>query len=1202
MKVNDLGRLNRMVKLKYWTKSTELFLLLCFLIGGVLGIPTLAQGTYGSLTGQVTDPLGAVLRNANVTLTNVGTNYAQTTSTNQNGIYLIKLVSPGQYSLRVTAQGFTDYQQTGIIMNANLNATQNVQLKVGGTSQSISVVADTELINTTTAELGTTVNEYSVSQLPLNGRDPSALVLLAPGMVQGTGKISGFDSQSGFSFPGENAASANGGRQGSTYYMLDGVSNMDNYLASNSPTPNADATQEFRLISNNYSAVYGFSSGGVASMATKSGSNQWHGGLFEFLRNQDLNAENWTSRQVDPLKRNQFGGYVGGPVLKDKLFFFFNYQGTRQVGTSAGSSTSTPTKQMLNGDFSGLVDYAIANSNGKCGSTYADSPHTTKCGWLTGPFQTTNGVPNQLIGGAAALNPAAVQFTNDGLPGHSSAASGTAPGTLSNQNVAGGIMYTAAALKQNFDEYTSRADYNISDKQRLMLRSFVDRLVQPSADVPGNVLSVLNLSNWSEGMGEKMWYLNELLQHTWTLDANTVNTASVFWTEQSAHNGSQVVDHQGKPMCWSRYINVNEPAGCSMEGASFGPASGGWTEPSQEVRSNMGFSDTFIRTIHRHTLSAGIEMQKQSAVENTQYPIDAIIGFGSGYTGNGISDWLLGYMSSFTQGAGEISDVKGWLVNPFINDEYQVRPGLTLTLGVRWDPDIAPTQVGGRGAAFVPGQQSAMFPNAPAGLVFPGDRGMTAQLRPSNYGGYVEPRIGIAYQPHNLPKTSFHAAFGMFSGPVAYSTYNHAVDIAPYSPTFSPTAPSNSPICYLNGVITPNGGQCTDSNGNVLQGTTIKGYMNFNNPWQTSTFGTNGVSPFPPYASVGYKPPSNYVFPSVMNIGTSFARNFKAQMTNAWNASIEQQMSNTMAVRIAYVGSESYHQSYGVDRNFAIYCSTCNNGGHGSYLPYSSFSSIGELQSNGTASYNSLQISFSRNMSHGLQAQSSFTWQKTIDLASAGNPAFDDPQRLGDPFDLSWNRGVSNLSIPFTWVSNFVYVSPEFKNQNRFVREAFGRWQISPIITLQSGNPFSISGGNSADLGGNNNNTGSGCKSNCSDRADRVSGMPLKTRVGGRSKWIKGYFNTDAFRPRPDGTFGTSGRNILNGPPIFNIDSALMKNWAIERFQVQLRFETFNTFNHPIMSNPDTNPSDATFGQINSGNGSTSNAARVGQAALKLTF
>jgi hypothetical protein len=1177
-------------------------LLIALVASTVLAIPALAQGTYGSLTGQVTDPLGALIPNATVTLTNVGTNSERRAPSDASGVYLFKLVSPGNYSLKISASGFADYVQTGIVMNANLNATQNVQLAVGGSTQTVNVVENASLINTTSAELGTTVNQYSVSQLPLNGRDPSALALLAPGMVQGTGKLSGFNSQSGFSFPGESSASANGGRQGSTYYMLDGVSNMDSYLASNSPTPNADATQEFRLISNNYSAMYGFSSGGVVSLATKSGSNEWHGGLFEFLRNQELNAKSWTSRAKDPLKRNQFGGYVGGPALKNKLFFFANYQGTRQVGTSAGSSTSTPTQQMLNGDYSGLIDYAIANSGGTCGTNYLDSPRTTKCGWLIGPFQTVNGKPNQVIGGAAGLNSASVLFTNDGLPGHDAPATGTAPGTLTNQNLAGGIMYTAAALRQNMNEYTGRLDYDLSSSQRVTLRSFVDKFTQPSSATPGNVLSVLNLNNWQFGLQETMWYFNELAQHTWTLNANTVNTASVFWTEQSVHNGAQVLDHAGKPMCWSRYISISEPTGCSMEGASFGPASGGWTEPSQEVRSATGFSDTLIKTVHRHTISAGLELQKHSAVENSQYPADAMIGFGGSYTGNGIADWMLGYMSSYTQGAGEISDVKGWLINPFVNDEFRVKPGLTLTLGLRWDPDIAPTQVGGRGAAFVPGQKSIAFPGAPTGLIFPGDAGMSAQLRPSNYAGYFEPRVGIAYQPKRLPNTSFHAAFGMFSGPVAYSMYNHAVDIAPFSPSYSPTAPSNTPVCYTNGVMNPNGGACTDTSGQVYQGTTIQGYMDFQHPWSTSTFGTNGVNPFPPFASVGNKPTSGYIFPSVMGIGASFSRNFKAQMTNAWNASAEHQLSKTMSVRIAYVGSEAYHQSYLIDRNFARYCETCNNGGHGSYLPNPNFTSIVESNSNGTASYNSLQIHFQRSMANGMQAQSSFTWQKTIDLSSGSNSAFDDPLHLGNPFDLKWNRGISSLSIPFTSTSSFVYVSPELKGKNVAMRELLGGWELSPILTLQSGNPFTIASGNSSALGGSNNGTGSGCKSNCNDRANRVPGQALNVRHGDRSQWIKGYFNKAAFAARPDGTFGTSGRNIMNGPPTFNVDAALIKNWSVERYQIQLRFEMFNAFNHPVMSNPDTNPTSSTFGQINGGRGSAANAARLGQAALKFSF
>ncbi len=280
------------------------------------------QGTNGSLTGQITDPTGAAIVSATVSLTNVGTNFVQTQKSDASGIYMFKLVPPGSYSLNIVAAGFATYAQQGIVMNANLYATQNVHMRVASAAgEVVNVTADTELINTTSAELGMTVNEQSVSELPLNGRDPSTLALLAPGVVDAT-KAGIMWSQSGFSFPGEAAASSNGGRLGSTYYMIDGVSNMDNYLGSNSPTPNPDATQEFRLISNNFSAVYGFSTGGVVSMATKSGTNEWHGGLFEFMRNGDFDAGNWNNHVQDTFRRNQYGGDVGGPALKNKLFFF----------------------------------------------------------------------------------------------------------------------------------------------------------------------------------------------------------------------------------------------------------------------------------------------------------------------------------------------------------------------------------------------------------------------------------------------------------------------------------------------------------------------------------------------------------------------------------------------------------------------------------------------------------------------------------------------------------------------------------------------------------------------------------------------------------------------------------------------------------------------------------------------------------------
>ncbi|MGD0546495.1 MAG: carboxypeptidase-like regulatory domain-containing protein [Terracidiphilus sp.] len=864
------------------------------------------QGTSATLTGNVTDQNGAAISGASVVLKNVDTGLALQTQTDKVGTYMFNTVPAGNYELTINAAGFVKYAQTGIILNANLNATQNVHLTVGSAKdETIKVTANAELIDTTTAELGMTINEEAVSELPFINRDPSAVALLAPGMLDGN-KAGVAWQQAGFSFPNESVASSNGGRVGSTFYMLDGVSNMDTYLGSNSPTPNSDATQEFRLISNNFSAIYGFSTGGVVSMATRSGTNSWHGGLFEFMRNTDFDSGDWVTHVRSTYRRNQFGGYVGGPALKDKLFFFFNYQRTDLVGGpgSAANGTSTPTTQMMNGDFSGLIDYAQAN-NTDCGSGYnvPVAEQNTHCGWLLGPFQTVNGIPNQVVGGAAALDPIAIQFTNDGLPGHTAPASGTGNGTATVQNLAGGMLYASANLGNDiWNEYTGRVDYDVTPSQRLTLRSFIDKFIQPAGDTPGDVLSVINMNGWSQTFGEQMWYFNELAQHTWTMNPSTVNTFTGFWTQQSSHNGTPVLDHQGKPMCWSRYIKtITEPT-CGMEGAYFGSSNGGWTEPSNEVRGTIGFSDTLIKTLGRHTLSAGIDLVHQRAVENAiNYPADAIIDFG-GYTnfgnnaasGSGIADWLLGYMSGFEQGAGELADIQGWLIDPYVNDEFRLKPGLTLTLGLRWDPDFAPVSVGGRGTAFVAGQQSIIYPAAPTGLIFPGDANMNAGLRPSDTA-YFEPRLGVAYQPKFLPHTSFHAAFGMFTAPVAYSDYNHVVDMAPFSPAFSPANPSNTPICSntVGGPVVA----CVANSGQILTG-----YSNFDNPWSTPSFNTPNGNPFGtgpgqiPWANPNYKPPTNSTIPGPVYEQDSFARSFREGVTQAWNASIEQQLSNVMAV------------------------------------------------------------------------------------------------------------------------------------------------------------------------------------------------------------------------------------------------------------------------------------------------------------------
>lgn len=1118
-------------------------ILLMLSYGGTLAF---GQGTSASLTGQITDATGAAVTGATVTAKNTGTNLAQTSTSNAEGVYTIAPLPPGNYTLTVEAKGFARYLQKGIVLGVDISATQDVSLKTGSTTETIEVTAGAELVNTTTAELGTTVNEAAITQLPLNGRDPSSLVLLAPGTTsvtggQGAGMAGQPGVQTGFSFPTETGASSSGGRQGSTYYLLDGVPHMDNYMLLDAPFPNADATQEFRVISNNFNALYGFAPGAVVSIETKSGTNKWHGGAFEFLRNKAVNASNGyfnQSNSPDPLRRNQFGGYVGGPILKNKLFGFFNYEGTRLSAAALSNRTQTPTQAMLNGDFSGI-------STTLCSfAPKSDTP--AGC-----PFATVNGKANQVD--PALFNQAAVTIATTGLP--------------LGQQPDGTVFYPGGSVINHLNEYTGRLDFNISNSQRVMFRNFIDTLIEPSGDVKGNILSVLNLQPWNQVLGERMEFYNEALTHTWTISPTSVNTVSLFWMQMSAHNAAAVKDSSGQNMCWSRYITITElPGQCYMEGFTVYGGSGfngGWTEPSQEVRTTYGLYETFSKTFGRHLLSVGANLQHQFAAENTQYPTTAILTFTGAYTGNGLADFLMGYLHEYEQGAGEIASLKGWQPGFYGQDQFRLRPNLSITAGLRWDPNIAPGVFQGRGAAFVPNQQSTLFPNAPLGLVFPGDKGIGKGLMPSTYG-YFEPRLGVAWQPRSLPHTSFRAGFGVFTAPLMYSMYNHTADISPFSPTYD-----------LTGTLTG------------APGTSVP--LSLDAPWSQFS-GTGGVSPFPPFAP--FKPASDATFATPFFIGAIFAQNFHLGVTQSWNASVEHAISQDTVLRLAYVGAESYHQSVVMDQNpgicGAVVNGACSNIDGQNRFTYPNFQAILTDFSNGTSSYNALQVGVERHLSRGLQFQSNFTWSKTLDTSSSGNVSFGN-QKLPNPFNLSYNRGISLLNVPFIWVSNLVYTTPKLSGSNAFVRQALGSWEMSGIMTLQSGGSFGIAGG----YGDNSRGLQGG------DRADVVPGQSFNVRQGSKSHWLNQYFNTAAFTENAGGTFGNSGKNLFQGPPYRNVDLAFAKNWTIvEGYRLQFRWEMFNALNHPSFANPDGNVQDGNYGKVTG----LASQARVMQAALKFTF
>lgn len=1076
----------------------------------------LGQAAGASLTGQVTDPSGAAIPNVGVSLRNVSTNLTENSTTDAQGVYRIAPLPPGTYTLTVTGGGFSRYVQEGIVLTVGLSATQNVALKVGTAQQTVNITANAELIDTTSPSIGMTVNQEAVTQLPLNGRDPQSLVFLAPGITNGTSYGIAVN-QGDFTFPQETGASSGvgAGRAGSTYYLLDGASNTDDYVGLAAPFPNADATREFRVITNNFNAQYGFAPGAVVLIETKSGTNSFHGGVWEFLRNQSFNGSNWFSHTVDPLHQNQFGADVGGPVLKNKLFFFGNYQGTRASTASTSGLEYTYTTAMLNGDFSAV-------------------PVT-----LNAPFQTVNGKPNQI--NPALFNPTAVTIAPLVMPLSSS------PNAQ--------LYYTTGKQLTSYNEVTGRVDYTISPSQRVFARSYVNYYNEPASGVPGNISTYVSPNPEED--------YNVAIGHTWIINPRLVNVATLSNTQMDFRISGEAVMSNGKPFCWSSFIAVGDPPGpCSTEGFTIAGSDsyfyGPWVEPCSNNHGNDGLFDNFSADEGRHNLSFGINEVRRWMAQACDYPAQPIIDFNGQYTNYALADFLLGDMASMLQGAGAFGTYKDWQLGLYAEDQFRFRPNLTFELGLRWDPNF-PLAVGdGRAATFVPGQQSTVYPNAPTGLVFPGDKGVGPGLMRTTYG-YWEPRVGVAWQPHGLPNTSFHVGFGLFTAPQIISTDDHTTENSPFAPTFTLNGTPTTPIPL-------------------------------DNPWAGFS-GTGGMSPFPPFASSAYKPGPSVTFTPGLSIADGIDPNSRLGMTQAWNVAAEQQVGSNMMVRVAYVGSESYHQPNTIDKNPGIFAT----GGARSLYP--NFGQILYNESAGTASYNGLQATVERHLSHGLQFQSNFTWSKLIDTASSANIAFG-YQLAYDPFDLRLSRGISLVNFPFIWVSNAIYTSPALSHYNQLIRQTLGAWEVSGIITSQSGQSFTVSGG----FGNNNSES-----LQYGDHADRVQGQPLDVRQGSRSHWLNHYFNIDAFTENAPGTFGNTGKDIMRGPAYNNIDAGLDKNWLVfEKYTLQFRWEMFNALNHPNFSTPNaTNqigPGGTNAGGIEGTITSIFGAPRVMQGALKFTF
>ena len=728
--------------------------------------PTLmrAQGV-STIVGTVRDPSGAVVPGVTVKATDENTGLSREVTANSQGYYVIPSLRPSTYELSVQAQGFADYLQKGVTLLADQSATVNLSLRLQQAQEVVTVESGVTQVNTTTSTLSEVVNQKQIQDLPLNGRNAATLTLLVPGAVSAP---SGGAEQGIYkTFPGAVTISTNGSRQNQTSYRLDGGNNNDSYTNVNQPFPNPDALQEFSVQTSNYSAKYGGNSGAVVNVITKSGTNEFHGSAFEFVRNAVFNARNFFASRRDQLKRNQFGGTLGGPIVRNRTFFFVAYQGTRIRNVQGGLSAFVPTNANLQGDFSALLN--ASNPANPLGRVVQIIDPTTGQ-----PF------PGNIIP-TSRFDPAAVAFTRL-LP-----------------RVGGnGLVSYSQAIRQDFNEILSRVDHSFSDKDRVNVRFFYDRFDNAPYLDQNNYLSAV--------AGSRIDSYNFLVNETHVFNPNLLSDLRLSYVRVRSladpPPGAVNVNDLG--------LNIYQPPGPkTLDGIK---VSGFFNlslfPPSIFMRHHYNVSEDISWVKGRHSIAFGGSIERGQVLIRNGFLASGTFSFTPDFTNYALASFLLGRMRSFRQGSGEFKDNWNTFGGLYFQDDFHATPRLTLNFGLRWEPFLPWKETRGRIEQFRPndyyaGRRSQVFVNAPPGLFFPGDPGVPERgARPvfTNFS----PRVGFAYDVFGDGKTSIRGGAGIFYDANQIGILNNRfVNVTPFSPQLTvtdPVGPFSNP--YL-GLVNP---------------------------------------------------------------------------------------------------------------------------------------------------------------------------------------------------------------------------------------------------------------------------------------------------------------------------------------------------------------------------------------------------------------
>lgn len=1179
-----------------------------------------------SLQGTVTDTTGAVVANASVTLTDEATQVKRTTATDASGIYVFTSLPISTYDLNVKVAGFKGWVQKGIVLEVGSSISVNASLTVGSTGETVEVQAEALALQTEDATFKQTIDNKEVNEMPLDGRQMTALIGLSGGSnLAPAGDFTG----SKYSYQTISISIAGGGGN-TTLWRLDGGDNQDYMGNGNLPYPIPDAVSEFSVESTDLGAQDGGHVGGMVNVVTKSGTNQYHGEGFEFIRNNYVDAQNFfstctpvapatTCTAKDTLHRNQFGGVFGGPIKRNKMFAFAAYQRWKQDSTQASTQATVPTAQNLAGNWSITDGVPGVSGSNPCNSTHAPIP-------LVDP-QTGTALAGNQYATTPTYNAAALALQKY-LPAISAA---------NDPNNCGFVFYAIpSAITSN--QFTTRVDYTISSKNNLYGRYFVDGYQFPAYFFPNNILVTTQSGNI-----ERVQTFT--LGDAWTITPNIVNAAHISILRRVNNRGYAPNDINAAKLGVTVY--QVEPNGLQMSEGKF--TIGGGTNSVAHFNDNTGSIDDDVTWVKgRHQIAFGGEwVQNQLNIANA-YEGNGIFTFNGEYSGSGpkggstIGDQNLDFMmgtlgssSPFQQSKQQQNALRGPIPSLYAQDTYHATPRLALIAGLRWGPNIMPHDYFNRGvvfnqADFLANKISSVYPNAPAGALYYGDPGVTKQFT-KNTWWQLSPNAGISFDPVGNGKTVVRAGGAMmFDNPAFFTSQRNQ-----QNPPFA-TAVTNTQ---------------TSSSGPVL----------FSAPWSQGQFTT---SPFPqpqipsPTQALYFAQSQYIVMPA----------QFRPAYTIQWTLSIQREFGHGWQAMVDYIGNTTRHDPVGVPLDPAVFipgvwgaggtgctgivttgpaavkagaagtnCSTTSNQtsrfllttenpagtnssggaiGGNQYLGGGSGSVI--IDDEATANYNGLVTSIQHRMSNTFSLMANWTWSKCLDIEDAqGDLA---GTTVENPSNLRMDYGPCGSD--FRHIENVVLVAKSGFNShlNRLEKLLVNDWEFAPLIHIQSGIPFTVLSGQDnslTDVGNDRPNLVAGVNPYAEAKFQKAAGEANREYLNPaafQQVWqTAGCASATASGCSALGTYGNIGRNSFRGPKALQFDAQISRIFQIhENWTTTLRLEAFNVPNHPDFQPPSSSTTgslpansggaatltSSTFGQVSA----TFNQARIFQGSVKINF